>query len=161
MVLVGLTCLPTILATGSVSWEYDYETGMDRAGSEGKYVLIDFYTDWCGYCDDMDDTTYTDPDVVSKSANFVLIKVDGDDREDIVDDYNVNGYPTTVFLDSSGNEVHRVVGYSPPDEFLGHMEYALEERGEPPDGSATCCVSTVLVLGLLAICLLVLVKRFR
>jgi thiol:disulfide interchange protein DsbD len=149
----------SVSAAGSINWT-EYDEGMELSGSENKPVLIDFYTDWCGYCDDMDENTYSDSKIISKAGSFICIKVDGDDRTDLVKKYDVDGYPTTVFLDSSGKEVHRVVGYSPSDEFLGHMEYALGEREEPPDVGAACCTSTLILLGLAGICMLFIVKRF-
>jgi thiol:disulfide interchange protein DsbD len=151
--------VPSVSAAGSIDWN-EFDEGMEASGSENKPVLIDFYTDWCGYCDDMDEKTYSDSKIISKAANFVCIKVDGDDRTDLVSKYDVDGYPTTVFLDSSGKKVHKVVGYIPADEFIGHMEYALGEREEPPDVGATCCTSTLILLGLAGICMLFIVKRF-
>jgi len=89
--------------------------------------MIDFYTDWCGYCEDMDRDTYGDSRVIEKSKDFVSIKVDGDDRQDLINSYIITGYPTIVFLNSQGTEINRVPGYVPPGPFLDEMDKALKE----------------------------------
>ena len=39
-------------------------------------MIIDLYTDWCGWCKVMDRNTFTDSDVISHiNNNFVAIKL--------------------------------------------------------------------------------------
>ncbi|MGC6414302.1 MAG: DUF255 domain-containing protein, partial [Bacteroidia bacterium] len=42
-----------------VTW-YNFTDGYNKAVKEGKIILIDAYTDWCGWCKVMDKKTYTD-----------------------------------------------------------------------------------------------------
>lgn len=42
-----------------VAWQ-DIETAAKQAAQDGKPLLIDFYTDWCGWCKRMDQSTYRD-----------------------------------------------------------------------------------------------------
>lgn len=107
-----------------IEW-FDYDTGLRLANENNKPVLIDFYTDWCYYCDVMDENTYSDQQVIEKSKDFVCVNVDGDVRQDLVASYGITGYPTTVFLDPDGTEVKRVNGYVPPGPFLEDMNYVL------------------------------------
>lgn len=139
--------IPTA-AADEVQWT-DYDTGIERAKEEGKPVMIDFYTDWCGYCKDMDKETFKDDPVAEKSRDFVAIKVDGDDRSDLVNKYSIRGYPTTIFLDKDQNEVHRVVGYVGPDDLEAHMEYALGERAEAPRSDSGLCLSSIMIIAIL------------
>jgi thiol:disulfide interchange protein DsbD len=110
--------------TEEIEW-LDYEEGISRAQSNNKPIIIDFYTDWCIYCVEMDQNTYSDSRVIEKSKEFINIKVDCDVRTDIKDDYSVDSYPTTVFLDTQQNEIHRINGYVPAGPFLEDMDYAL------------------------------------
>ena len=51
----------------------------------------------------MDRTTFADPDVASLiDKAFVPVRVDADRQPDVNERYNLGGWPTTVFLTSSG-----------------------------------------------------------
>ena len=48
---------------------------------EPKKVLIDVYTDWCGWCKKMDATTFTDPQITEYvNKNYYCVKLDGEDK---------------------------------------------------------------------------------
>ena len=41
--------------------------------NNGKKIILDLYTDWCGWCKVMDRNTFTDPDVIENiNNNFFL-----------------------------------------------------------------------------------------
>lgn len=47
-----------------------------------KKVLVDVYTDWCGWCKVMDRKTFSDPEVIAYlSKNFHVVKFDAEQRE--------------------------------------------------------------------------------
>ena len=112
-----------------IEW-YEFDTGLERARSNNKPVMIDFYYDGCYWCDELDKNTYSDSKVTEKSKSFVCVKVDAYeqtkyDGEELTADYNVNGYPTIVFLDTNQKEIHRVNGYVEAGPFLEDMDFAL------------------------------------
>jgi thiol:disulfide interchange protein DsbD len=109
-----------------IVWEHDYEKGLELARNSDKPILIDFYTEWCVYCKDMDRDTYSNSNVIQKSTEFVCIKVDGDNRPDVRENYFIDSYPTTVFLNVNQVETHRMKGYIGPGPFLEDMDFALE-----------------------------------
>lgn len=111
----------------SIKWRTDYKKAVEDAKKYAKPVMIDFYTDWCGWCKKLDKDTYTDSRVVQLSRKFVNIKVDGDKSPDIVKPYKIEGYPTIVFLNAKGKESRRIVGYKDADEFLKIMKQVVEK----------------------------------
>lgn len=111
----------------SIKWRTDYTKAVEDAKKYAKPVMIDFYTDWCGWCKKLDKDTYTDSRVVQLSRKFVNIKVDGDKSPDIVKQYKIEGYPTIVFLNAKGKESRRIVGYKDADEFLKVMKQVVEK----------------------------------
>lgn len=124
LTVLSITTCYLSTATEQVEW-HSYNEGISLAESQDKPVMIDFYTDWCYWCDQLDENTYSDSRVINKSKSFVCIKVNGDYNPELVTQYNIEGYPTVVFADSAGKEIHRVVGYENADAFLEDMDKAL------------------------------------
>ena len=59
-----------------MTWEQDYKAGLERAKKDKKLVMVDMYTDWCGWCKKLDKDTFSDKDVADKLAkDFVAVKL--------------------------------------------------------------------------------------
>ncbi len=112
---------------------------------EGKKVLVDMYTSWCGWCKVMDKKTFTDPKVVEYlNDNFVLVKFNAEQKEPVTfqgETYEwiragrkgVNklamkmmsgrlAYPTMVYLDENLNVIKASAGYKKPDQLLADLQ---------------------------------------
>jgi thiol:disulfide interchange protein len=50
-------------AESELKW-YGWNEGYPLAKKEGKLILVDAYTDWCGWCKKMDRDTYANADVI-------------------------------------------------------------------------------------------------
>jgi len=109
----------------AIAWLTSYEAAVQTAREERCAIMIDFYTDWCGWCKKLDADTYADKQVISASGDFVSLKLNADQERAVAVRYNITGFPTILFVDSAGNEVHRVVGYRPPQAFFAEMKTAL------------------------------------
>jgi len=118
-----------------IQW-LSYDKGLARAKSEGKPVVIDFFTSWCGYCKKMDKSTFKDPAVVKfLKENFVTVRVDGEAKtmvshegeqiseRSLTKAYGVRGFPTFWFLDSEGKKIGPAPGYKPTEAFLPLLRY--------------------------------------
>lgn len=128
LVLVMGLGLTSCAAQGTeIEWVYSLDEGLRIARQENKPIMVDFYTDWCGWCKKLDQDTYSNPEVQELAEEFVCVKVDGDSDRSSVSRYGIRGYPTILFLDSNGEEIDRNVGYAGPDELAQMMRRIPEE----------------------------------
>ena len=90
-----------------------------RANNENKKILIDFYTDWCIPCKELDKYIFEDS-TISKyiNDNYVSLQInaESDYGRKIGKELNLQkAYPTVMFISSDGKEIDRIVGliYTP------------------------------------------------
>ena len=117
-------------AAPAVRWR-EWDNGLSEATQSGKPVLVDVYTDWCGWCKRMERDVYSDARVRGYlDQHFVVVKLNAEAPNEvhyqtraiamsgIAEGFRVTGYPTTVFLRPSGDHLLNVPGYVPADKFL-------------------------------------------
>lgn len=129
-----LTC--TLLrAEGVVFFEGTWEEVLAKAAKENKYIMLDAYTDWCGWCKVMDTKTFPDPAVGEVvNENFIPVKINFEKGigVELGMKFRVSSYPTTLFFNPQGQLVHINHGYSFKNEdFIAECRKALaveEER---------------------------------
>jgi thiol:disulfide interchange protein len=93
-----------------ISWQPSLDAALAEAKKTQKPIMIDFFATWCPPCKMLDEKIYPSSAVVEEAQNFVCVKVDVDKHADIARKYSVNGLPSLVFLNASGNEIHRQAG---------------------------------------------------
>ncbi len=73
---------PTTKPT-EIEW-MDFETAVNRNEKEPKFIFVDVYTHWCGWCKKMDATTFKDPKVVQYfNENVYAVKMDAESKTPI------------------------------------------------------------------------------
>jgi thiol:disulfide interchange protein len=106
---------------GGVVWSNDLKSTLRQAGELRKWVIVDVYTDWCGWCKRLDRDTYGNPQVQKMlSTYFLCVKVNAENGSLgpwVSKTYGVTGFPCTLVLDSSSRLKGRVSGYKPPRDF--------------------------------------------
>ena len=126
--ILNLSLLSFVIFSCGTKNHYPWtENPLDNiiSNNQDKLVLLDFETDWCVWCDRLDADTYTDERVIEfAKQNLISKKIDAekDSGPEQKIKYRVRGYPTILLLDTDGNEVDRIVGYRPPDEFLSELK---------------------------------------
>ena len=101
------------------------------AQSHNKYVLLDFYADWCISCKEMERFTFTDPKVKSRLKDVVLLQVDVTagtlDDDALLKHFRLFGPPGILFFDRNGQKIPdaRVIGYQNKEDFLAILNAVL------------------------------------
>jgi len=114
-----------------LDWQSYSNVVLQKADEEDRYVMIDFYSDSCVPCKELDAITFRDPDVVDMLKSFTVIKVDlTRGGEELIDMYDIKGFPTIVFLDPDGREIRnaRLLGFEKPRDFLNRLTQLKNEK---------------------------------
>ncbi len=105
-----------------IAWQRNYDKGQALARKAGKPMMIDFYTDWCGWCKELDKKTWPDKRVVKSAQQFVAIKLDAEkEGRALAQRFNVRGYPYILFLKSDGSKIGEIPGYGPPEKIAPEL----------------------------------------
>lgn len=119
----------------------------ERMKTEPRKVLVDTYTDWCGWCKVMDQKTFSDPKVIDYlNTYFYCIKLNAERKDTITfagkqyglyPNSKVNAlaaewmkhkltYPTCVFMEEGFKNPQPVPGYLE----VANLEMILKYYGE-------------------------------
>ncbi|RLD67973.1 MAG: hypothetical protein DRI95_03940 [Bacteroidetes bacterium] len=112
---------------------YSWEEGYKKAKEENKIIVLDAYTEWCGWCKVMDRETYSQKSVQDKiEAEFIAIKLNpelsgtyvfesnnysGDELIKKLSKNKFRGYPSTFFVYPNTGNSYMEVGYIKADPF--------------------------------------------
>jgi uncharacterized protein len=104
-----------------IGWRPWGEKAFQEAQAADKPVLLAISAVWCHWCHVMDETSYSDPEVIRLiNERYVPVRVDNDERPDVNRRYNMGGWPTTAFLTPDGEIVHGGT-YVPPDAMRTYL----------------------------------------
>lgn len=134
---------------GMINW-MTWDEAMEAQKITPRKIFIDIYTDWCGYCKKMDNTTFKNTDIRrALSDDFYAIKFDAE-RKDVVE-YNgkeykfvdtgkrsahqlthtlIDGrmsYPSFVYLNENNERIMSSPGYKKPAQLLQQLSFIETE----------------------------------
>lgn len=114
---------PTDQSSSPIQWQ-PYQKGIELGKSQSKKIFLNFYADWCRYCKQMDQQTFTDDSIINYlNEYFISIRVDSDKQQKLAMAYNVRGLPVSWFIAENGKEIGALPGYLPPDRLLAFLKF--------------------------------------
>ena len=147
--LANPTADTSTLEAGPIQW-MTWDEAVEDNKKSPKKILVDVYTDWCGYCKKMDKGTFTDVELAAYiNENFYAVKLDAEQKEDIIwNDVTFKfipqgrkgahelaisllngkmGYPLFVYLDETFSRIMISPGYKTAPMMQNELVYAVEE----------------------------------
>ena len=123
-----------------VRW-LDFNDGLAKARTEKKPIFVEFYTDWCVYCEMFQRKTIHDQSVAKMlSENFAYVRLNAEDSRkrlkfngqslsntELTSSFGITAFPSLVFLDSGGQPISMLSGFLPPRQFAAVLGYVYQE----------------------------------
>ncbi|EIC27933.1 MULTISPECIES: protein-disulfide reductase DsbD [Methylomicrobium] len=106
----------------------ELEQRIEEASAQGRYVMLDFYADWCISCKEMEAYTFTDPKVKQALADFVLLQADVTENSEqdqaLLAKFKLIGPPAILFFgpDRQERAAQRVIGYQDSSTFIETLQ---------------------------------------
>ena len=134
-----------------IKW-HSFEEAVALNKESPKKVFIDLYTDWCGWCKQLDKTTFSDTTIIRlMNKYFIAVKFNAERKDTIIfNNYtfvnpNPTGfrsphqlassllkgrmsYPSMTFLDEKMQMVTSVQGYMKPQDLEPILAYFAQDK---------------------------------
>lgn len=106
------TSLGHLYAQGILFTAKPFQELQKQAKAENKLIFIDFHTEWCVPCKAMQKNVFPDSAVGAFfNKEFISIELDAEkEGKEMAKKYNVNAYPTLIFINADGELISKKVG---------------------------------------------------
>ncbi len=129
-----------VQAQSKINW-LTFEEAAAKTTNNPKMIIVDVYTDWCGWCKKMDKDTFTDAKVIAYiNEHFYPVKLNAEDTKkkfnfkgkeyteaSMAKAMRVNSYPNFVIMDPLMENITQLPGYREPQPFLAGLNALMEK----------------------------------
>jgi thioredoxin-related protein len=111
------------LRAQEINWRHDFAAARREAQETGRPMFLDFGTQACVYCQQLDATTFRVP-AIAKLINdsFIPVHIDANRERVLTNSMGIHSFPTLVVLDPSGRTIDRREGFCEANTMAGFLE---------------------------------------
>ena len=115
-----------------IKTDQDLKNEVAAAKAAGKYIMLDFYADWCTYCKQFEDYVFTNKEVHTLLKDFILLQADvtaNDAGDQALNKFTgVQAPPAILFFSKDGKEIrnYRIVGNMDAETFIKHVKQIIK-----------------------------------
>jgi thioredoxin-related protein len=130
----------TNASEGPIAW-FTFDEGIRLAAEQDKKILVDIYTDWCGWCKKMDKEVFPNADVAALlAAKYIAVKLNAESSRKLTYDnktfteqefaraLGVTGYPTTLFMTADAEPITIVPGFMDAERFTSVLAFIGDDH---------------------------------
>ena len=111
-------------AVDVIPWRKQLPEAEAEAKAQHKQVFAYFTATWCGPCQEMKRTTWSDNTVRrAMERRFVPVKIDIDENRSLAIAYGIEAVPTFILLNETGGAVRQASGYMDAKEMENWLEH--------------------------------------
>jgi thioredoxin-related protein len=157
LILLVFGCALHAQDSTKIKWHTANEA-FDLRKKEPKKILIEVYTDGCGWCKRLDISTFTNPEVVEYlNKYYYCVRFNAEGKENVtfnemnfVNDGQYGkfhsfavallqgkmGFPSIIYFDEKAQLITVVAGYMAPEQILPVLAYIGEDNYKTKDFQA-------------------------
>lgn len=114
---------------GGLTFHTSIDPGIKEAKNMSKPVFLYFRSETCYWCIVFEQEALSDKRVIDLlNKEFILISIDTFKQKNTAQNLNVRTTPYMIFFEKDGQEISRIPGYIPKEEFLDKLNVILAQR---------------------------------
>ena len=130
--LMGVFGIATILSArphkAEGPWLTDFAKAQELSKKLNRPMVVHFHASWCMPCQRMERETLGSSALARQlDSQFVAVKVDADERLDLVERLGVRTLPADVFIDPDGRILTKMTGYRERKSYLAGIARIEQE----------------------------------
>ncbi|MDR2127095.1 MAG: DUF255 domain-containing protein [Prevotellaceae bacterium] len=154
LILITLGCTVNAQDATKLNW-YTVNEALELQKKEQRKILMDVYTDWCGWCKRMDASTFSNPKVIEYlNKHYYCVKFNAEGKENVTfNEVNFTNdgqygrshsfavavlqgkmtYPSIAYFDEKSQLITALAGYMTPEQILPILVYFGEDHYKTKD----------------------------
>lgn len=117
--VIGALLMPESMFGGDVRFITSLADAKKQAAEQNKLIFVDVMADWCRPCKKMmADLRANDAACDFFNQHYVNLKINEKYNKTFLNEYNIQGFPTLMFLNADGEVLWSVTGYPGIDHLV-------------------------------------------